>query len=58
VVLVEEGDHQVLPLQQQDGERDAADDDELQRVLVGVMARMLPSTMVWMFTEVGDRSRP
>ena len=32
VVLVEEGDHQVLPLHQQHGQRDEADDGELQRV--------------------------
>ena len=33
VVLVEEGDHQVLPLGEQHGQRDEADDGQLQRVL-------------------------
>ena len=33
VALVEEDDHQVLPLDEQHGERDEADDGELQRVL-------------------------
>ena len=33
VGLVEEDDHQVLPLHQQDRQRHAADDGELQRVL-------------------------